>query len=289
MLILFPSDFFNIKKVDSDYEAEYNNAVTALPECRVALFNYDEFVADGVVKIYPKDSYSGKCIYRGWMLTPAQYKSLYDFLLNEGVTLINSPDEYDNCHLFPSAHSMIEPYTPKSLFFEQGVAIDWALINRTFKRFMVKDYVKSVKGMGFPTFFDTPVEAAEMDSRISEFVKLRDNLFTGGIVLKEYVDLKKYGETTNEYRAFFLKGELLSFCRNTNQCETCEVVPFDFIMKFSTLPSNYYTVDFGELSDGSWIVIETGDGQVSGLSPKQDLSKYYDEMLMIMVLPEKKC
>ena len=76
MLILFPSDFFNIKKVDSDYEAEYN-AVAAFSDYRVALFNYDEFVADGVAQIYPKDSYSGECIYRGWMLTPAQYKSLY--------------------------------------------------------------------------------------------------------------------------------------------------------------------------------------------------------------------
>ena len=99
MLILFPSDYFDIKMVDQSYEAEYN-AVSTSPELKSVLFNYDEFVADGKLKIYP-NKYSGECIYRGWMLTPQQYKVLYDFLLDFGITLINSPTEYNQCHLFP--------------------------------------------------------------------------------------------------------------------------------------------------------------------------------------------
>ena len=49
------------------------------------------------------------------------------------------------------------------------------------------------------------------------------------------------------------------------------------------LPSNYYTVDFAELSNGDWIVIETGDGQVSGLSPNQYPFKYYDDMRYVLL------
>ena len=38
---------------------------------------------------------------------------------------------------------------------------------------------------------------------------------------------------------------------------------------------DYYTVDFAERADGTWIVVETGDGQVSGLAAAQDPVIYY--------------
>ena len=281
MLILFPSDFFDTKKIDPDYTAEYE-AACKLPNTRIILFNYDSFAAGEGIKIHPKDHYTGNCVYRGWMLTPVQYSALYEHLKAKNVTLINSPVEYEACHLFPSVRDIIGEDTPKSLYYEQGRVIDWDKVNGTFGKFMIKDYVKSVKGTTFPLFFETPVLSDEMNNRIAEFRALRGNLFTGGIVLKEFVNFKKYGKHTNEYRAFFLNGLLLSLSRNSNQPESCPRVPQDFCMKFRRLKSNYYTVDFGELEDGRWIVIETGDGQVSGLSPGQVVFKYYEDMQLIL-------
>ena len=72
MLIMFPSDYFDIKQIDSVYAAEYE-AVCKIPDFKTVLFNYDEFVSEGSVRIYPKDYYTGDCIYRGWMLSPVQY------------------------------------------------------------------------------------------------------------------------------------------------------------------------------------------------------------------------
>lgn len=86
-----------------------------------------------------------------------------------------------------------------------------------FTEFMVKDYVKSVKGTRFPVSFHTPVSQERMDGIVKEFVKLRGDLFTVGIVCKEYVDLARYGGATNEWRAFYLDGNLLNVCRNSNQ------------------------------------------------------------------------
>jgi hypothetical protein len=34
-------------------------------------------------------------------------------------------------------------------------------------------------------------------------------------------------------------------------------------------------VDFAELEDGSWTIIEAGDGSVSGLSENQDYASYF--------------
>ena len=281
MLILLPSEYYCIEKIEPDYATEYE-AICNIPEFKTILYNYDGFVAGDKLKTYPSDYYAGDCIYRGWMLTPEQYSLLYNTLSDRGITLINSPYEYNACHLFPSVRDALGNHTPTSLCFEHGEDIDWDLVNSTFRRFFIKDYVKSVKGHGFPDFFETPVTSEIMSAHISSFIELRGNLYTGGIVLKEYVDLMRYGSFTNEYRAFYLFRELLSLCRNSNQPDSCATVPLDFVKRFADLPSNYYTVDFAELADGRWIVIETGDGQVSGLSPNQFAFKYYDDMKTVL-------
>ena len=281
MLVMFSSDYFDTKQIDPAYAAEYE-AVCKIPEFKTILFNHDAFVEDGTVKIYPKDYYTGDCILRSWMLTPEQYAKLYSHLSDVGIRLINSPKQYNACHLLPNALPYLERHTPHSLIYPHGAPIDWNVVNKTFRKFMVKDYVKSVKETDFPAFFETPVEADEMNTHIAKFTEHRGKLYTGGIVLRDFVDFKRYGETTNEYRAFCLCGRLLSVSRNSNQSESCPFVPSRFANSFTGFPSNYYTVDFAEAADGTWIVLETGDGQVSGLSPNQFVFKYYDDMREIV-------
>jgi hypothetical protein len=184
-------------------------------------------------------------------------------------------------HLFPNVYRAIKDYTPKTVWYQNPDEIKWDFIHKEFSRFMIKDYVKSVKGSSFPKYFTASDNNDNMDDTVSDFIKLRGSLYTGGIVLKEYVDFKKYGDFTNEYRAFYLNGQMVSVSRNSNQSDKCLTAPIDLVEKFSNLKSNFYTVDFGELNDGRWIVIETGDAQVSGLSPNQYIFKFYDEMRRI--------
>lgn len=90
-----------------------------------------------------------------------------------------------------------------------------------------------------------------------------------------YVDLKKYGEDMNEWRAFYLFGNVLSVSRNSGQQDCATKVPIDLVEKYKNLPSTFYTVDFAELSDGSWKIIETGDGQVSGLPNELNTDEFF--------------
>lgn len=53
------------------------------------------------------------------------------------------------------------------------------------------------------------------------------------------------------------------------------VYPESLVEKYSTLPSPFYTVDYAELEDGSWKILEAGDGQVSGLSDNQDADAFF--------------
>ena len=63
--ILYPADFFDLKKVDEDYEYEYREAVQ-FPEFQILFYNYDEFAAGGKLRFYPGDFEGGLCVYRGW-------------------------------------------------------------------------------------------------------------------------------------------------------------------------------------------------------------------------------
>uniref|UniRef100_A0A7C9JJV2 ATP-grasp domain-containing protein n=1 Tax=Muribaculaceae bacterium Z82 TaxID=2304548 RepID=A0A7C9JJV2_9BACT len=42
--------------------------------------------------------------------------------------------------------------------------------------------------------------------------------------------------------------------------------------------SPFYTVDYAELADGTWTIIEAGDGQVSGLADSDDPMRFYETM-----------
>ena len=49
----------------------------------------------------------------------------------------------------------------------------------------------------------------------------------------------------------------------------------DLIDKYKNLNSIFYTLDFAELADGTWKIIEAGDGSVSGLSVGQDYTAFF--------------
>ena len=258
------------------------NTVEAVkfPEFQAVLYNYDNFVAGEPFRLYPAEAAGDdeRCIYRGWMLQPEAYARLFEALKERKLTLINTPAEYENCHEFPLAYPAIADYTPGIRVYPEGVAIDWREVKHAFPRFMMKDYVKSVKGTDFPACFDSSYDDRQLDEYARRFQAMRGDLYVRGIVLKEYVELKRRDSITNEYRAFYLNGELLTLSPNSNQKEGWPVVPIELVNTIPVLDSHFYTVDFAELENGSWTVIETGDGQVSGLSPNQYVFKFYDEI-----------
>ncbi len=53
------------------------------------------------------------------------------------------------------------------------VRIEAEVVNQKFDRFMVKDYVKSVKNTDFPIYIETPVTQEELDSYIEDFMRRR--------------------------------------------------------------------------------------------------------------------
>lgn len=280
--ILFPGDYFSLNAPNDNFRAELD-AVIATEGLEAALFNFDDYIEGGsLVLNKPAEHLPKLVIYRGWMMKPEQYRSFHDDLISLGFEPLVSPLCYERMHCFPNAGEMFDGQTPQFMVFPEKdgrVSIEADAVNGAFGRFMIKDYVKSIKNTDFPTFIETPVTQEELDGYIQDFIGRRGGLFTGGIVLKEYVDLKKYEEATNEWRQFvFLRGAQLGLCRNSCQPRTTPEPPESYLSTRNIAVVPFYTVDYAELTDGTWTIIEAGDGQVSGLAESDDPTRFYEAM-----------
>ncbi|MBQ9632830.1 MAG: site-specific integrase, partial [Lachnospiraceae bacterium] len=143
-VILFPSSYFSEKRPDEDLQAEFDAVQnTGLFETR--LFSYDKWSHEGRLSITCGDRTPACAIYRGWMMKPEQYAAFYQQLRGKGITLITTPEEYARFHLFPNIYPALGTDTAPMLVFPDG-RVDLDAVKAAFPRFMVKDYVKSVKG-----------------------------------------------------------------------------------------------------------------------------------------------
>ena len=211
-------------------------------------------------------------------MSPEQYSNFYNLLLKKNIRLINNPNNYRLFHLFPNIYETLKEDTAKMEIYPLHQQIDIEKLKKNFQKFMVKDYVKSVKGTDFPKFFDHNVEQKEFDRCMEIFYNYRGDLLTGGICIKEFLDLKYYGKNTNEYRVFYMNNKVATVTRNSNQENNTPQPPKYLIEKYKNLDSPFYTIDYAELKDGSWKIIEAGDGGVSGLPDTQDYDLFFRKL-----------
>ena len=273
-IILFPSSFLDGKRIDEDMQNEYEAAIdTGLWE--VVLFSYEKWFHDGVLVLSKEIPSPVTAVYRGWMMKEEQHASFYHKLREKGITLVTDPKAYQYFHYFPNVYNAIQADTPKMLAIPFGSKYSLADIQKKFDRFMVKDYVKSVKGTEFPSYFTKETTEEAFQNAMKIFYKYRGNLLSGGLCFKEYVDLARYGKTTNEYRVFYIGNEIASVARNSLQGNFTPQPPENLLKRYQSLPSPFYTLDYAELADGGWKILEAGDGSVSGPSEGQNLYAFY--------------
>ena len=267
-LVLYPSEYGKSRTVDRDYEFE--KALTDKFGVYTALLNYDEFTCMGkspkltFLTDIPEEPVEG--IYRGWMLKPEQYEQLYEVCKLCNIKLINNVEEYKNAHWFHRAYDKISSYTPMIAVFNDKDIIEWSEVRDYFSdKFMIKDYVKSVKGYDYPEWLDFTYTDKQLDEMVARFKELRGDLYSGGIILKEYVNLKKTSGKTHEFRGFYYKGRLVALYHNSDNNEDDLEPVRKFAESVPKLDSHFYTIDFTYRNDDKLIIIECGDGQVSGL------------------------
>lgn len=287
MRILFPCEYKNLKQVDHNFEKEYNACQTL--GLKVALFDHDVLVEkDRLVSTLTENDEN--IILRSWMLNSVQYNRLYRYIQdNQNSRLINNPLQYLHCHHFPNVFHDVIDFTPGIVVAHEKDLTDELLetIHSYIANDMIiKDFVKSEKGTNLFKI-NSNISLEDFKKFVYDFIDARKPLFNEGIVLKKWVNLKKdvTGKNTNEWRAFFLDGTLIALDPNSNYLDEQNRTSPDhyFVCEVAKkiTKSNFFTIDFALTENGEWIVLECGDGQVSGLATQANEFKFYEQLINI--------
>lgn len=280
MRIVFCNDALNPRRVDEAFEREFSTAHSL--ELATSLVSFEAIAAgdfdEATCRIARRDS-PEPSTYRGWMLTSAQYGALYARLLELNIVLINTPEQYAACHHLPNYYAAISTITPRSLWIpESGYSVQAlrdALASFGTSALIVKDYVKSQKHYWREACFIPDASDATIAERVVErFRELQAESLVGGVVLREYASLAGIG--THPRSGMPLSLEFRVFVLNHAPALTCNywegadypagAPPLERLLHHvRDVNSNFFSMDVAQKSDGTWIVMELGDGQVSGI------------------------
>lgn len=215
----------------------------------------------------------GKAVYRGWMLSEAAYRGLFDALAARGVDLLTTPAQYAACHHAPGSYAQLAEWMPKTVWVDLAELDDPAAIGAALAGFgsapvIVKDWVKS-QASGYwseACYIADASDTQAADRVIARFRELQGESLTGGLVFKAYVPLLPVGSPAHEYRGFAVKGRAIGCWPRSEQAREFGAPPGELLDRIAAaIPSPFASMDFGLDGDGRWWLLEIGDGQVSGL------------------------
>lgn len=228
-----------------------------------------------------------RAVYRGWMLTPERYAELYAGLSARGLRLINEPAAYRRCHYLPDSYPAIETHTARSVWVPAEEGFETPLLMERLAVFgsgplILKDYVKSLKhAWEEACFIPSAADADGVARVVGNFLEWQGEDLNGGLVFREFVELVSIGAhprsgmpLTEEYRVVVLDGQPLAVFPywEAEAYEGLSPPPREWLAEVAAgVESRLFTLDVARRRAGGWIVIELGDGQVSGFPEHVDL------------------
>lgn len=291
MRILFPSHPIESKSVDDAFALEWEAARAAgLETVLLDAEALDEGAFDRATRRCTAGTEECLVLYRGWMMRVEAYQGLYNALAKRRHFLINRPEQYEHTHHFPNAYASIRAHTPHSVWTTHGAPFDLAEMMTLLTPFgnvplIVKDYVKSQKHYWREACFIPSASDADAVQRVTKrFVELQGASLVGGLVFREFADLEpltthsKSGmPLTKEFRIFFLDGKPLHIVEYWEEGEYLHTVPPEalFLDIAAHIDSRFFTMDVAKRTDGSWIIMELGDAQVSGIPDRLSPQEFY--------------
>ena len=295
MRIIFCSDYWNPRSVDPAYAAE----AKAVEELRIpySLIDFETLVeqrnAARAVRRVEQAAFTETAIYRGWMLRPEMYAHLYAALAEKGLALINTPAAYLHCHYLPESYHLLKGLTPASTWIKTtgDVSIDElmkALQPFVDRPVIVKDFVKSRKHEWHEACYIPRASDREAVERVvGRFLELQGEDLNEGLVFREFVEFEPLTShsvsgmpLTKEFRLFVLDGQIIFTVPYWEEGdygnEGEHALPIDTFSSIAgRIQSRLFSMDVARKRDGTWNIVELGDGQVTGLPTRADVEAFY--------------
>ncbi|QDG49553.1 hypothetical protein FIV42_02005 [Persicimonas caeni] len=295
MHIFFCSDPLERRRADAVYASEFAAARDVVDACHLIDFEGLEMSGKPFAEVTPpqRQEPAVEAVYRGWMLSPAQYRRLYGALEARGYMLVNSPEQYRHCHYLPESYGVLEGVTPQTVWLEGAEHSDADICDAASAfgdaAIIVKDYVKSQKHYWDEAcFVPSASDTERLLQVVRRFIELQGGELEGGLVLRRYVEFETLptvdeGDAPSvlEYRLFFFDGRLVSLAPYWDESDypSALEVPVDrFGEVADRIDSRFFSMDVARTVDGEWLVVEVGDGQVSGLPERVDEDEFFAEL-----------
>jgi ATP-grasp domain, R2K clade family 3 len=295
MKLVFCSDPSNPRQPDEAYQAEV--AAAERLGISFALVDHDALAHDNdpvkAVRRVPQQPQPALGVYRGWMLTPEQYRLLYEALGAKGVRLLNDPAAYRHCHHLPESYPAIEPNTPRSVWVKTAGDVSTDEIMGLLRPFgsapvVVKDFVKSRKHeWAEACFIPSASDRAAAERVVRRFLELQGDDLSEGLVFREFVDFEPLGRhpksgmpLTKEFRLFFLDGQPVFWTPYWEEGDYQGLTPSvgRFTAVAGGVRSRFFTMDVAQRRGGDWLIVELGDAQVAGLPDNADVDGFYQAL-----------
>jgi len=268
---------------DPRYEREVEAAQDAGFICH--LLGFEDFI-DGLEEQsleFVRPASHEVLLYRGFMFRDWEYRKLEAALRMRGYALFTQPDAYAEAHYLPNHYAKIAHLTPPAAWSEgKNLAAAWRAA-RTLGDgpWIVKDYVKSAKQKwDSACFIPQDVDRPVFERICLNLLEYQGERFERGFVFRQFKPLKRIGESpygyplNEEYRLFFFRRQLLVAAPYDREGgNETDFSRFGEIAQ--SFRSEFITIDVAKAEDGSWLIIEVGDGGVSLLPPLIDPTMFY--------------
>lgn len=282
---MFPNHPQKARLPDPDYESEFDAALAAGFGCE--LYSLEDLRGGDVAHATRLCSAASRVnetiVHRGWMMSDVLYSTLFAALEAKGYQPLATPEQYAQAHYLPNAYKFLQGETPESVWVEgRDVAGAW----EKYREFgqpaaIVKDYVKSAKHRWKEAcFIPSGTERPRSEEIMKAFLETRGNLFEKGIVLRRFHEFVKLADDIRgqpvheEYRLFMLHGALLAGTPAIRGAGPFEKLPDweDIARRFE---NPFISMDIARQDNGAWLIVEVGDGGVSGLPSSIEPAAFY--------------
>lgn len=237
IVFLFACSHFDASIPQKEFKEEYAYVVENKYE--TILCNIEKFKQKRKISI-EKTNKKKWIIYRGFPLSYLEYQELYKSLKQANYIMINTPEEYANLTFLPNWYEKINDLTPQVYYTNEecnkGEIIYYLSLLE--KSAIVKDYVKSRKTEWLEACYikDTTNIRSSMEV-INTFIERQGENLSGGVVLRQFVDLKKIGfdeekqmPLSEEYRIFVYNKKVFVALDYWRGREVKDITPFEKIV-----------------------------------------------------------
>jgi ATP-grasp domain, R2K clade family 3 len=133
-------------------------------------------------------------------------------------------------------------------------------------------------------YIPSAADAAVVERVVRRFLELQGDDLNEGLVFREFVpfeplttDSTSGTSLTREFRLFILDGEPILSAEYWEEGDSSGDVPpiGQFDVNTRRVRSRFFTMDVAKRVEGSWTIVELGDGQVAGLPDRADVNAFY--------------